>query len=105
MAGEQPRASELPGFGNLRNYEMLVEAGFTPGRRSRSSPSKAPASSARRRASARSRPGKAADPVVIRGDPVRTPAQIYKITHVFRDGLGYDAARLHEVARGKVGVF
>jgi hypothetical protein len=43
--------------------------------------------------------------VVIRGDPVRTPAQIYKITHVFRDGLGYDAARLHEVARGKVGVF
>jgi imidazolonepropionase-like amidohydrolase len=49
--------------------------------------------------------GKAADLVVIRGDSVATPAQIYEVTLVFRDGLGYDSARLRDAARGKVGVF
>jgi hypothetical protein len=40
---------------------------------------------------------------VIRGDPVATPAQIYEITLVFRDGVGYDSGRLREAARGKIG--
>jgi hypothetical protein len=68
-AGSDPWGTGfLPGFGNLRNYELLVEAGF-------------------------------------RGDPVATPSQIYEVTHVFRDGIGYDPARLREFATGKVGVF
>jgi imidazolonepropionase-like amidohydrolase len=50
-------------------------------------------------------PGKAADLVVIRGDPVATPARIYEVTLVFRDGVGYDSGRLRNAARGKVGVF
>jgi imidazolonepropionase-like amidohydrolase len=44
--------------------------------------------------------GKAADLVVIRGNPVATPSQIYEVTLVFRDGVGYDSARLRKAARG-----
>ena len=34
-----------------------------------------------------------------------TPAQVYEVTLVFRDGLGYDSAWLREAARGKVGIY
>jgi hypothetical protein len=43
--------------------------------------------------------------VVIRGDPVATPSQVYEVITVFRGGVGYDSARLREFAKGKVGVF
>jgi hypothetical protein len=38
-------------------------------------------------------------------DPVATPSQVYEVTLVFRDGLGYDSAALRQFARGKVGIF
>jgi hypothetical protein len=95
----------LPGFGDLRNYELLVQAGFTPeqaiqimtlnGARILGEEARIGSVAA----------GKAADLVVIHGDPIATPSQIYEVTLVFRDGLGYDSARLREAARGKVGVF
>jgi imidazolonepropionase-like amidohydrolase len=47
--------------------------------------------------------GKAADLFVVRGDPVSRPAAIYEVVHVFRDGVGYDPAKLLGFARGKVG--
>jgi hypothetical protein len=105
-AGSDPWGTGfLPGFGNLRNYELLVEAGFTPeqsiqiltlnGARILGEEARIGSVAA----------GKNADLVVIRGDPVATPSQIYEVTHVFRDGIGYDPARLREFATGKVGVF
>jgi hypothetical protein len=93
----------LPGFGDLRNYELLVQAGFTGeqaiqimtlnGARILSEEARIGSVAV----------GKAADLVVIRGDPVATPAQIYEVTLVFRDGVGYDSGRLREAARGKIG--
>ena len=105
-AGADPGGTGfLPGFGDLRNYELLVEAGFTPeqavqiltlnGARILGEEARIGSIAA----------GKAADLVVIRGDPVATPAQIYEVATIFRDGVGYDSARLREAARGKVGVF
>ncbi|HEX5871157.1 MAG TPA: amidohydrolase family protein [Longimicrobium sp.] len=105
-AGSDPWGTGfLPGFGNLRNYELLVEAGFTPeqaigiltlnGARVLGEEARIGSVEA----------GKAADLVVIRGDPVATPSAIYEVTTVFRDGVGYDSARLRDFARGKVGVF
>ena len=49
-------------------------------------------------------PGKLADLVVVRGDPVRAPAEIYRVVTVFKGGVGYDSGRLRSAARGKVGV-
>jgi imidazolonepropionase-like amidohydrolase len=48
--------------------------------------------------------GKNADLVVVRGDPVRAPSGIYDVVTVFKDGVGFDSARLRAAARGKVGV-
>jgi imidazolonepropionase-like amidohydrolase len=105
-AGSDPWGTGfLPGFGNLRNYELLVEAGFSPeqaigiltlnGARILGEEARIGSVEA----------GKAADLVVIRGDPAATPSDVYEVTLVFRDGVGYDSARLREFAKGKVGVF
>jgi len=48
--------------------------------------------------------GKQADLVVIRGDPVAKPAEIRQVTLVFREGLGYDSAKLFADAKGLVGL-
>jgi imidazolonepropionase-like amidohydrolase len=104
-AGSDPWGTGfLPGLGNLRNYELLVEAGFRPeqaigiltlnGARILGEEDRVGSVEV----------GKAADLVVIRGDPIATPSQVYEVTLVFRDGVGYDSARLREFAKGRVGV-
>lgn len=105
-AGSDPWGTGfLPGIGNLRNYELLVQAGFAPeqaiqiltlnGARILGEEARIGSVEA----------GKAADLVVIRGNPVATPSQIYEVTTVFRHGIGYDSARLRDFARGKIGVY
>lgn len=95
----------LPGFGNVRNYELLVQAGFTPEQAVQVMTLNGARILGEEARIGSVQAGKAADLVVIRGDPVRTPADAYEVTMVFRDGLGYDAARLRDFARGKVGIF
>ena len=48
--------------------------------------------------------GKLADLVVIKGDPIARPAEIRNVTIVFKDGVGYDSAKLIEACRGLVGI-
>jgi imidazolonepropionase-like amidohydrolase len=48
--------------------------------------------------------GKRADLVVIRGNPVRDIADIERVELVFKDGVGYDSAKLIESVRGVVGL-
>jgi hypothetical protein len=95
----------LPGYGDLRNYELLVQAGFRPeqaiqvmtlnGARILGEDARIGSVAV----------GKRPDLVVIRGDPVATPSQVYEVATVFRDGIGYDSARLLAFAKGKVGIF
>ena len=104
-AGSDPWGTGLlPGLGNLRNYELLVQAGFTPeqaiqivtlnGARILGEDARVGSIAV----------GKTSDLVVVRGDPVGSPADIYHVVTVFKDGLGYDAAKLREAAKGRVGV-
>lgn len=95
----------LPGFGNLRNYEMLIEAGFTPEQSIQIMTHNGARILGEGARIGSVLPNMAADLVVIRGNPVATPAQIYEVTTVFRDGVGYDSAKLREAARGRVGVY
>jgi hypothetical protein len=48
--------------------------------------------------------GKQADLVVIKGDPSRNISEIENVEMVFKDGVGYDPAKLLESTRGKVGL-
>ena len=94
----------LPGFGDLRNYEMLVEAGFTPAEAVRImslNGAKILGEDAVRGSIAL---GKAADLVVFRGDPTTRPGDIYNVVTVFRDGVGYDSAKMLAAIKGLVGV-
>ncbi|HST59843.1 MAG TPA: amidohydrolase family protein [Longimicrobium sp.] len=105
-AGSDPWGTGfLPGFGNLRNYELLVQAGFTPEQAIQVLTHNGARVLGEADRIGSVAPGMAADLVVIRGDPLATPSAIYEVTTVFRDGVGYDSARLREFARGKVGIF
>jgi imidazolonepropionase-like amidohydrolase len=48
--------------------------------------------------------GKVADLVVIAGNPASDPSAIRKVTMVFKDGIGYDSAKLIASVRGIVGL-
>ncbi len=48
--------------------------------------------------------GKNADLVVIAGNPVKQAADIEKVTTVFRDGVGYDSAKLIQSVSHMVGM-
>ncbi len=105
-AGVDPTGNggALPGFGDQRNYELLIEAGFTPVEAIRilsANGAKVLGIDDRLGTIA---PGKTADLVVIRGDPVARPAEIRNVVTVFKDGIGYDSAKLIESVRGTVGV-
>jgi adenine deaminase len=47
--------------------------------------------------------GKQGDMILIRGDPYRNIADIRLVETVFKEGLGYDSARLLQQVKGTVG--
>jgi hypothetical protein len=104
-AGSDPWGTGfLPGLGNLRNYELLVEAGFTPEQAVQIITFNGARILGEARETGSIAAGKRADLVVIRGDPVRTPSAITNIVTVFKGGVGYDSAKLRAAAAGKVGL-
>jgi len=40
----------------------------------------------------------------VSGDPIRSPADLYDVVAVFKDGVGYDPVALRDAAKGRVGV-
>ena len=48
--------------------------------------------------------GKLADLVVIDGDPLTNPGDMYDVVTVFKDGIGYDAVKLRASVQGTVGL-
>jgi len=106
LAGEDPTGygGDLAGFGDQRELELLVQAGFTPaeaihiytenGARFLGEDNRIGTLAA----------GKQADMVVIDGDPSTKISDIEKTELVFKDGVGYDSAKLIASVRGSVGL-
>jgi imidazolonepropionase-like amidohydrolase len=94
----------LPGFGDQRNYELLIEAGFTPVQAIRIMTLNGATILGVDKDLGSITAGKLADLVVIRGNPVATPAEIRQITIVFKDGVGYDSPKLIASVKGLVGI-
>ena len=105
LAGLDPTGmgGVIAGFGDQREVELLVEAGFTPleaihiatfnGAQYLGEADKIGTIAA----------GKQADLVVIKGDPSKKIEDIENVETVFKDGIGYDSAKLIESVRGVVG--
>ncbi len=94
----------LPGFGDQRNYELLIEAGFSPVEAIRIMTLNGAAILGVDHELGSIATGKLADLVVIRGNPVATPAEIRNVTLVFKDGAGYDSPKLLASVKGLVGI-
>lgn len=93
----------VAGFSNHRALELLVEAGFTPLEAIRIGTLNGATYLGRADRIGSIAAGKAADLVVVRGNPAATIADVEHVELVFRDGTGYDPAKLIAAARGSVG--
>jgi len=105
LAGEDPTGigGILAGFGDQREVELLVEAGFTPLEAIHIATSNGAQYLGEADRIGTIAAGKAADMVVIKGDPSQKIADIENVEIVFKDGIGYDPAKLIESVRGIAG--
>ena len=94
----------LPGYGDQRGVELLVEAGFTPIEAIRIATLNGAQFEGLADTIGTLAPGKVADIVVIHGDPSTKIDDIEKVDMVFKNGVGYDPAKLIESVRGVVGL-
>lgn len=94
----------LPGYGDQRNYELLIESGFTPVGAIEVLTSNGAKILGVYDDLGSVTEGKIADLVVIDGDPIARPEEIRNVTLVFKDGVGYDSALLIESVEGQIGV-
>jgi imidazolonepropionase-like amidohydrolase len=105
-AGVDPTGNggALPGFGDQRNYQLLVEAGFSPPQAVQILSANGAKVIGVDRELGTVETGKIADLVVIDGDPAANPMDFDKTQLVFKDGVGYDSAKLIAAVKGLVGV-
>lgn len=105
-AGVDPTGNggALPGFGDQRNYELLIEAGFTPGQVVQIMAANGARVLGVDRDLGTISSGRIADLVLLRGDLAANPAAIRDVVTVFKDGVGYDSQKLIRSVKGLVGV-
>jgi imidazolonepropionase-like amidohydrolase len=105
-AGVDPTGNggALPGYGDQRNFELLREAGFTPEQVVQIMSLNGARILGVDRDLGSVETGKLADLVVVRGDLVADPAAIKQVVTVFKDGIGYDSAKLLALVKGRVGI-
>ena len=94
----------LAGYGDQRNYELFIEAGFAPEQAVKIMTANGAKILGVQRQLGTVERGKLADLVVLRGDLTRDPTVIRNPTVVFKDGIGYDSAKLIASVEGRVGI-
>jgi len=106
LAGLDPTGygGVIAGFGDQREVELLVEAGFTPVEAIHIATSNGAEFLGELDKIGTLAVGKQADLVVIDGDPSANIKDIEKVEIVFKEGVGYDSAKLIESVRGLVGL-
>lgn len=105
LAGLDPTGmgGVIAGFGDQREVELLVEAGFTPLEAIHIATANGAQYLGDLDRVGTIAPGKQADLVVIKGDPSKKIEDIENVETVFKDGVGYDSGKLIESVRGTVG--
>jgi imidazolonepropionase-like amidohydrolase len=107
LAGPDPTGNGgvIPGFGDQRELELLVEAGFSPLDAIRICTLNGATYLGLSDRIGSIAPGKDADLVIVRGNPAADIHDIEKVETVFKDGVGYSSARLLESVKGRYGEY
>ena len=103
LAGIDPIDGVIAGFGDQREVELLVEAGFTPLEAIKIASLNGAQFLKEDNLIGSIAVGKQADIVIVKGDPSVNIQDIEKVEIVFKDGVGYDSQKLIESVKGQVG--
>jgi hypothetical protein len=107
LAGPDPTGNGgvIPGFGDLREVELLVEAGFSPTQAVKIATLNGAVYLGLDSRIGTVTAGKDADLVVVKGDPATKITDIENVEIVFKDGVGYDSAALLKSVAGRYGQY
>ena len=107
VAGTDPTGSGgvIPGYSNQRQIELLVEAGFSPLEAISIGTLNGAKYLGRDSRIGSIAPGKQADLVLVAGNPAERIADVRNVETVFRQGIGFDPAKLVASVTGKVGLW
>jgi imidazolonepropionase-like amidohydrolase len=94
----------VAGYGSLRDVELLVEAGLSPAQAIQVATINGAKLLGIDREVGTLEAGKAADLVILKGNPLESIGDIRKVETVFKDGVGYDSGRLIDSVKGCVGI-
>jgi hypothetical protein len=106
LAGLDPTGigGTIAGFGDEREVELLVEAGFTPLEAIRISSFNGAQFLGETDHIGSLAAGKQADILIVKGDPTQKIEDIENVELVFKDGVGWDSKKLVESVKGQVGI-
>jgi enamidase len=107
VAGTDPTGAGgvVPGYSNHRQLELLVEAGFTPLEAISIATLNGAKYLGRDERLGTIAAGKQADLVIVEGDPSQNISDVRNVRMVFKQGVGYDPAKLRDSVAGKVGLY
>jgi imidazolonepropionase-like amidohydrolase len=107
LAGTDPTGGGgvIPGYSDQRQIELLVGSGFTPLEAIKICTLNGATYLGKTKDIGSIAMGKQADLVIIDGNPVANISDIRKVETVFKQGVGYDPAKLIASVKGKVGLF
>jgi len=95
----------VPGYGDQREIELLVEAGFSPLDAIKIATLNGAIYLGKQDQIGSIATGKNADLVVMKGDPSTRIADIESVEIVFKDGVGYDSQKLVDSVKGRYGEY
>jgi hypothetical protein len=105
LAGPDPTGNGgvIPGFGDQREIELLVEAGFTPVEAIRIATLNGATYLGLQDRIGSIAAGKDTDLFIVGGNPAAKIEDIENVILVFKDGVGYDSAKLIRSVKGRYG--
>ncbi len=106
MAGLDPTGNGgvVAGFGDLREVELLVEAGFTAPEAIKIATFNGAKFLGEDSRIGSIAIGKQADLMIVKGNPATKISDIENVEIVFKDGVGYDSEKLIQSVQGLVGI-